>query len=41
VNLIRLTIPDKMRSPQRYMLTDAGVQLKLLHEQQQASSRTE
>lgn len=37
VNLIRLSIPDKTRSPQRYVLTNAGVQLKLLHEQQQAA----
>ncbi len=37
VNLIRLTILDKTRSPQRYVLTDAGEQLKLLHEQQQAA----
>ncbi|BBR09767.1 hypothetical protein WP3S18E02_14280 [Aeromonas caviae] len=37
VNLIRLTIPDKTRSRQRYVLTDAGVQLKLLREQQQAA----
>ncbi len=37
VNLIRLTTPDKTRSPQRYVLTDAGVQLKLLDEQQQAA----
>ena len=33
--VLRLTIPDKPRSSQqRYVLTDAGVQLKLLHEQQ-------
>jgi ATP-dependent DNA helicase RecG len=33
--VLRLTIPDKPRSPQqRYVLTDAGVQLKLLREQQ-------
>lgn len=32
--VLRLTIPDKPRSSQqRYVLTDAGVQLKLLHEQ--------
>ncbi|GMV30592.1 MAG: hypothetical protein AMXMBFR59_27170 [Rhodanobacteraceae bacterium] len=33
--VLRLTIPDKPRSSrQRYVLTDGGVQLKLLHEQQ-------
>lgn len=33
--VLRQTIPDKPRSPQqRYVLTDAGVQLKLLREQQ-------
>lgn len=33
--VLRLTIPDKPRSSQqRYVLTDAGVQLKLLREQQ-------
>lgn len=37
VNLIRLTIPDKTRSRQRYVLTGAGVQHKLLREQQQAA----
>jgi ATP-dependent DNA helicase RecG len=37
VNQIRLTIPDKPRSPQRYVLTEAGIQLKLLHEQQEAA----
>jgi ATP-dependent DNA helicase RecG len=32
--VLRLTLPDKPRSPkQRYVLTDAGVKLKLLHEQ--------
>ena len=36
--VLRLTIPDKPRSSQqRYVLTDAGVQLKLLREQQQAA----
>ncbi|MDR3298639.1 MAG: putative DNA binding domain-containing protein [Candidatus Accumulibacter sp.] len=36
--VLRLTIPDKPRSSQqRYVLTDAGVQLKLLHEQQQVA----
>lgn len=40
--ILQMTVPDKPTSPaQRYVLTDAGVQLKLLHEQQQASSRTE
>lgn len=40
MNQIRLTIPDKPRSSQqRYVLTDAGLQLKLLHEQQQATQR--
>lgn len=37
MNLIRLTIPDKTRSPQCYVRTDAGVQLKLMHEQQGAA----
>lgn len=33
--VVRLTIPDKPRSSQqRYVLTDAGVQLKQLHKQQ-------
>lgn len=32
--VLRLTLPEKPRSPnQRYVLTDAGVKLKLLHEQ--------
>ena len=36
--VLRPTIPDKPRSPQqRYVLTDVGVQLKLLREQQQAA----
>lgn len=40
--VLRLTIPDKPRSSQqRYVLTDAGVQIKLLHEQQQAAGPTE
>lgn len=40
--VLRLTIPDKPRSSQqRYVLTDAGVQLKLLHEQQQAAGQTD
>ena len=34
-DVLRLTIPDKPRSSQqRYVLTAAGVQLKLMHEQQ-------
>lgn len=38
--VLRLTIPDKPRSSQqRYVLTDAGVQLKLLREQQQADAQ--
>jgi len=39
---MHLAIPDKPRSPQqqRYALIDAGMQLKLLHEHQQALSRT-
>ncbi|WP_166800946.1 hypothetical protein [Pseudomonas aeruginosa] len=44
MNLMHLAIPDKPRSPQqqRYALIDAGMQLKLklLHEHQQALSRT-
>jgi len=40
--VLRLTIPDKPRSSQqRYVLTDAGVQLKLLHEQQQAAGQAD
>ncbi|MNV51735.1 hypothetical protein D3C71_1437920 [compost metagenome] len=32
--VLRLTLPEKPRSPnQRYVLTEAGVKLKLLHEQ--------
>jgi len=39
---MHLTIPNKPHSlQQRYVLTDAGMRLKLLHEQQQALSRTE
>jgi ATP-dependent DNA helicase RecG len=38
--VLRLTIPDKPRSSQqRYVLTDTGVQLKLLRERQQASAQ--
>lgn len=38
--VLRLTIPDKPRSSQqRYVLTDVGVQLKLLREQQQADAQ--
>jgi len=37
--VLRLTIPGKPRSSrQRYVLTDAGVQLKLLHEQRQSGA---
>ena len=36
-DILRMTVPDKPTSPnQRYVLTDAGVQLKLLHERQAA-----
>lgn len=36
--ILRMTVPDKPTSPaQRYVLTDAGIQLRLLHEQQQAA----
>ncbi|GHU13018.1 hypothetical protein AGMMS50225_22220 [Betaproteobacteria bacterium] len=39
--VLRLTLPDKPRSPnQRYVLTETGIKLKLLHEQQ-AAGRTE
>jgi len=39
--ILQMTVPDKPTSPaQRYVLTNAGVQLKLLHKQQQALSRT-
>lgn len=32
--VLRLTLPDRPRSPnQRYVITEAGVKLKLLHEQ--------
>lgn len=38
--ILQMTVPDKPTSPaQRYVLTDAGVQLKLLHEQQQATGQ--
>lgn len=38
--ILQMTVPDKPTSPaQRYVLTDAGVQLKLLHEQQQAAGQ--
>jgi ATP-dependent DNA helicase RecG len=37
-----MTIPDKPRSSrQRYVLTETGVKLKLLHEQQQTINKTE
>jgi ATP-dependent DNA helicase RecG len=36
--ILRMTVPDKPTSPvQRYVLTEAGIQLKLLHEQQEAA----
>lgn len=36
--VLRQTLPDKPRSPrQRYVLTDAGVKLKLMHEQATSS----
>ncbi len=36
--ILQMTVPDKPTSPsQRYVLTDAGIQLKLLHEQQGAT----
>lgn len=39
--VLRPTIPDKPRSPQqRYVLTEAGVKLKVLHEQHQAKGQT-
>jgi ATP-dependent DNA helicase RecG len=39
--ILQMTVPDKPTSPsQRYVLTDTGVKLKLLHEQQQAAGRT-
>jgi ATP-dependent DNA helicase RecG len=40
--ILQMTVPDKPTSPsQRYVLTEAGVKLKLLHEQQQATGRAE
>jgi ATP-dependent DNA helicase RecG len=40
--VLRQTVPDKPRSPQqRYVLTEVGVKLKVLHEQQPAAGRTE
>lgn len=40
--VLRPTIPDKPRSPQqRYVLTEAGLKLKVLHEQHQAAGQTE
>ncbi|MDB5875723.1 MAG: putative transcriptional regulator [Ramlibacter sp.] len=40
--VLRLTVPDKPRSSrQRYVLTEAGLELKILREQQQAAGRTE
>lgn len=36
--ILQMTVPDKPTSPaQRYVLTEAGIQLKLLHEQQGAA----
>lgn len=36
--ILRMTVPDKPTSPaQRYVLTEAGIQLKLLREQQQTA----
>lgn len=38
--VLRMTVPDKPRSSkQRYVLTDAGVKLKVLHEQANAEKR--
>lgn len=40
--ILQMTAPDKPTSPnQRYVLTEAGVKLKLLHEQRQAAGRAE
>ncbi len=40
--IVRMTEPDKPTSPkQRYVLTESGIKLKVLHEQQQAAGRTE
>lgn len=40
--VLRQTVPDKPRSPQqRYVLTEIGVKLKVLHEQQPATGRME
>jgi ATP-dependent DNA helicase RecG len=40
--ILRMTVPDKPTSPsQRYVVTEAGVKLKLLREQQQAAGRAE
>jgi len=40
--VLRLTLPEKPRSPnQRYVLTEAGVKLKLLHEQAAGSQAYE
>jgi ATP-dependent DNA helicase RecG len=39
--VLRMTIPDKPRSSrQRYVLTETGVKLKLLHEQRQVAGQT-
>ena len=40
--ILKMTVPDKPTSPaQRYVLTEAGVKLKQLHEQQQAAGQRE
>ena len=40
--ILKMTVPDKPTSPaQRYVLTEAGVKLKQLHEQQQAAGQPE
>lgn len=40
--ILRMTVPDKPTSPaQRYVLTETGVKLKQLHEQQAAGPRDE
>jgi ATP-dependent DNA helicase RecG len=39
--ILQMTVPDKPTSPaQRYVLTETGVKLKQLHEQQQAADQT-
>jgi len=40
--ILQMTVPDKPTSPnQRYVLTETGVKLKVMHEQQQVAGRTE